>query len=45
MGGGEDVPAPWTIDLWPVGVGLVLIVVAGLIRSGERLQNETRGLV
>lgn len=43
--GVENVPPSWSLDLWPAGVGLVLIVVAGLIRSGERLQNETRGLV
>jgi len=29
----------------PVGIGLALIVVAGLIRTGERLQRDTAGLV
>lgn len=43
--GGEYIPPAWAFDLWPVGVGLVLIVVAGLIRSGERLQRDTEGLV
>ncbi len=38
-------PAPVTVDLIPIGIGLTLIVIAGLIRSGERLQHETKGLV
>ena len=39
------VPPTWTFELWPIGVGLVVIVLAGLIRSGERLQRDTKGLV
>jgi len=33
------------IEFWPIGVGLALIVVAGLLRTAERLQRETAGLV
>jgi len=43
--GAVYVPPTWSFDLWPVGVGLVVIVVAGLLRSGERLQRDTQGLV
>lgn len=43
--GSVYVSPPWALDLWPLGVGIVLIVVAGLIRSGERLQRDTEGLV
>ncbi len=43
--GVTNVPASWNIDLLPVGVGLALIVVAGLVRNGERLQRDTTGLV
>lgn len=39
------VPPTWIIEIWPVGVGLALIVVARLIRTGERLQRDTTGLV
>ena len=34
-----------TIDLWPIGIGLVLIVLAVLMRHAERLQRDTAGLV
>lgn len=34
-----------TIDFWPVGVGLVLVVLAVLLRQAERLQRDTAGLV
>lgn len=45
-GAGFDIGlGPWVVELWPVGVGLVLIVAAGLIRNGERLQRDTTGLV
>lgn len=39
--------APPTVffDIVPVGVGLALVVVAGLIRNGEQLQRDTKGLV
>lgn len=40
-----NVPPAWMIEVWPIGVGLVLIVMAGLVRHGVRLQNDTRGLV
>lgn len=43
--GGVTVPPTWTWDLLPIGVGLALIVIARLIRAGERLQSDTRGLV
>lgn len=33
------------LSLLPVGVGLTVIVAASLIRSGERLQRDTEGLV
>lgn len=39
--GGGDI----TIDFWPVGIGLVLIVLAVLMRHAERLQHDTKGLV
>lgn len=45
LGDGVYVRPAWTLDLWPLGVGLALVVVAGLVRSGERLQRETAGLV
>lgn len=45
LGDGLPVPPALTFDLWPLGVGLALVVVAGLVRSGERLQRETAGLV
>jgi len=45
LAGGVNVPPGWTLDLLPIGIGLALIVVAGLIRSGERLQRDTVGLV
>ena len=34
-----------TIDFWPVGIGLVLVVLAVLLRHGERLQHDTKGLI
>jgi hypothetical protein len=43
--GAVYVPPTWTFEVWPIGVGLVLVVVAGLIRGGERLQRDTAGLV
>lgn len=43
--GSGYVPPTWTFELWPLGVGLVVIVLAGLIRNGERLQRDTKGLV
>lgn len=46
--GDTGLPLPnFAFDLafWPVGVGLALIVVAGLLRTAERLQRETAGLV
>lgn len=33
------------VEFWPIGVGLALIVVAGIMRRGERLQRDTAGLV
>jgi len=33
------------MDPFRIGLGLALIAVAGLIRSGERLQRDTAGLV
>jgi hypothetical protein len=33
------------VDLLPIGIGLVIIVAAGLIRSGQRLQADVEGLV
>ncbi len=43
--GGVNVAPTWVIEVWPLGVGLVLIVIARLIRAGERIQNDTKGLV
>ncbi|MGY6497524.1 MAG: hypothetical protein ACXIUP_04785 [Microcella sp.] len=34
-----------TIEFWPIGVGLALIALAAVFRSGERLQRDTEGLV
>ena len=45
IAGGVNVPVTWTWDLLPIGVGLALIVIARLIRAGERLQSDTKGLV
>lgn len=33
------------VEFWPIGVGLALIVVAGIMSRGERLQRDTAGLV
>lgn len=44
----SGLPAPsveGTLEFWPIGVGLALVALAILFRSGERLQRETRGLV
>jgi hypothetical protein len=43
--GGVNVAPTWVIEVWPIGVGLVLIVIARLIRAGERIQSDTKGLV
>ncbi|MDR6413361.1 hypothetical protein [Pseudarthrobacter sulfonivorans] len=32
-------------DLWPLAVGLVLMLVAGVFQYGRRLQTDTEGLV
>lgn len=40
-----NIPPTWVIEVWPIGVGLVLVVLARLIRGGERLQSDTKGLV
>jgi hypothetical protein len=33
------------VDFWPIGVGLVMLVLAAAFRAGERLQRDTEGLV
>ncbi|RZS55200.1 hypothetical protein EV141_2190 [Microcella putealis] len=43
--GSTYVSPTWSFELWPLGVGLVVIVVARLVSSGERLQRDTEGLV
>lgn len=45
MTGSSYIPPFWTVDLVPIGIGLALIVIAGLVRNGERLQRDTKGLV
>ncbi len=45
LDGGVNVPLSWNWDLLPIGVGLALIVIARLFRTGELLQRDTRGLV
>jgi hypothetical protein len=35
----------WSVDLWPVWVGLSLFAVSAVIRYGQRLQKETDGLI
>jgi hypothetical protein len=32
-------------DLWPLMVGLILVLVAGVFQYGRRLQKDTDGLV
>lgn len=34
-----------SIDFWPIGVGLVLLVLARLVAIGGRMQRDTEGLV
>lgn len=46
LGGGWTYGPPTIVfDVVPVGIGLALVVIAGLIRNGERLQRDTKGLV
>jgi hypothetical protein len=33
------------VDFWPIGVGLVMLVLAAAFRYGERLRRDTDGLV
>ncbi len=33
------------VDFWPIGVGLVLLVLARLVAIGGRMQRDTEGLV
>jgi len=33
------------VQFWPIGVGLALIMVGGIMRKGERLQRDSAGLV
>ena len=35
----------WTLDFWPVWVGLVLFAVAAVFRYGQKLQRDSDGLV
>ncbi len=35
----------WTVDFWPVWVGLALFAVSAVFRYGQRLQKNTEGLV
>jgi len=46
--GDTGLPFPtfqFAIEFWPIGAGLALIVLAGLLRTAERLQRDTAGLV
>lgn len=46
QGTGQPTPAfAFEIEFWPIGVGFALIVLAGLLRTAERLQRDTAGLV
>ncbi len=35
----------WTIDLWPIGIGVTLLVLSAAFRYGAQLQKDTEGLV
>jgi hypothetical protein len=35
----------WSVDFWPIGVGLALLALSAAFRYGERLQKDTEGLV
>jgi len=35
----------WSIDFWPIWIGLALFALAGTFRYGMKLQRETDGLV
>ncbi len=42
---GESFAFSAEFDLWPLAVGLVLVLVAGVFQYGRRLQTDTDGLV
>jgi hypothetical protein len=42
---GESFAFTAEFDLWPLGVGLILVLVAGVFQYGRRLQTDTDGLV
>lgn len=35
----------WTLDFWPIWVGLALFALAAVFRYGQKLQKDTAGLV
>lgn len=35
----------WTLDFWPIWVGLALFAVAAVFRYGQELQRDSDGLV
>lgn len=35
----------WSLDFWPIWIGLVLFALAAVFRYGEKLQRDTEGLV
>jgi hypothetical protein len=35
----------WTVDFWPVAIGLTLLALAAVFRYGQRLQNESDHLI
>lgn len=35
----------WTVDLWPIGIGIALLVLSAAFRYGAKLQKDTEGLV
>lgn len=35
----------FSIDFWPIGVGLALLALALVLRNGQKLQRETAGLI
>ncbi|UCR87936.1 hypothetical protein [Mycetocola spongiae] len=43
---GQPLPTErMNVSLWPIAVSLVLLVLAGLIRAGSRLQRDSEGLI
>ena len=35
----------WTVNFWPIGVGLSLFAVSAVFRHGQKLHKDTQGLI